>query len=263
MVGRARSERAHVVGGHVRIGMQHANVLGFEIEDLGDDLRHRGVGPLPHVDRAHAQARAAVGADSDQRHRCGRGDRRLEADGDTAAATQHAGAMVERRRPAHARGERVQHALDRRIPHRRAGRLRAAVPQDVAATELDRVDAELAGDQIGVALVGENELRDAEPAQRARRRPVGVELERIDADMLDVVRTGRREARFLRHPRADVGIGAAVPPDIAGARDDPAVIGHAAPDPERGRMLGDDVELLLHGEGDLDRPAGDQRQRRH
>ncbi len=131
------------------------------------------------------------------------------------------------------------------------------------AAELDRVDAERARDQVGVALVGPDQLRNAEAAQRAGRRPVGVELERIDADVLDVVGACRREAGFLRDARTDVGVGAAVPPDVAFARDDAAVLGHAAPDPERGRMLGDDVELLLHGERDLDRPAHDQRQRRH
>ena len=196
-------------------------------------------------------------------HRRGGRDRGLEADARPRGRGADAVAAIERRRPVHARGERVEHALDRRILHDRAGRLRAAFAQDVAAAEFDRVDAELARDQIGVALIGPDELRNAEAAQRARRRAVGVELERIDAHVLDVVRPRRGEARFLRDARADIGIGAAVPPDVAFARDDAAVLGHAALDAERRGMLGDDVELLLHGERDLHRPAHDQRQRRH
>ena len=144
-----------------------------------------------------------------------------------------------------------------------AGRLRAAFAQDVLAPELDRIDPESAGDHVGVALVGPHQLRNAEAAQRAGRRPVGVELERADAHVLDVVGSGRREAGLLGDARPDVRVGAAVPPDVAFARDDAAVLAHAALDAERGRVLGDDVELLLHGERDLDRPAHDERQRRH
>ena len=76
--------------------------------------------------------------------------------------------------------EPLEHLADRRILHDRAGRLRAAVAQDVLAAELERIDAELARDQVGVALVGPDELRNAEAAQRAGRRQVGVERVRID-----------------------------------------------------------------------------------
>ena len=77
-------------------------------------------------------------------------------------------------------GERIEHRGDRGVLHRRAGRLRAALAQDVLAAELDRVDAELARDQVGVALIGPHQLRNAEAAQRAGRRAVGVELVGID-----------------------------------------------------------------------------------
>ena len=74
---------------------------------------------------------------------------------------------------------------------------------------------ELAGDQVGVALVGPDELRDAEAAQRAGRRQIGVERVGVDRDILDVVGTGRGEAGFLRDARPDVGVGAAVPEHLA------------------------------------------------
>jgi hypothetical protein len=84
----------------------------------------------------------------------------------------------------------------------------------------------------------------------------------IDADIVDVIRSRRGEAGFLRHPRADVGVGAAVPEHLAGARHDAAVLSHAALDAERRGVLGDHIKLLFHGERDLDRPAHNERQRR-
>ena len=159
-------------------------------------------------------------------------------------------------------GDRFEHLRDGGVLHRGAARLRAAFAQDVLAAEFDRVDAELARDQVGVALIGPDELRNAEAAQRAGRRAVGVELVGIDLDILDVVGPRRGEAGFLRHARADIGIGAAVPEHLAGARDHLAILADAALDAERRRMLGDHVELLFHRQRDLDRPAHQHRQRR-
>src|SRR6202043_398380 len=121
------------------------------------------------------------------------------------------------------------------ILHRRAAGLRPALAQNVLAAEFDRIDAELARDQVGVALVGPDQLRNAKTAQRAGRRAVGVERIGIDADIVDVVGAGRGEAGFLRHPRADIRIGAAVPEHLAGARDHLAVLVDAALDAERRR----------------------------
>ena len=135
-----------------------------------------------------------------------------------------AGAALEGLVPVHQRCAALQHLLDRRVLHDGAGRLRAAFAQQVPAAELDRVDAQLARHQVGVALVGPDELRDAEAAQRAGRRQVGVERVGVDRDVLDVVGAGRGEARLLRHARADVGVRAAVPPHLALARDDAAVL---------------------------------------
>ena len=114
-----------------------------------------------------------------------------------------------------------------------------------------------------MALVGPDQLRDAEAAQRAGRRAVGVERVGIDADIVDVVGPRRGEAGFLGDARADIGVGAAIPEHLAGPRRDAAVVADAALDAERRRMLGDDVELFFHGQRDLDWPAHDQRQRRH
>src|SRR3981081_946509 len=48
--------------------------------------------------------------------------------------------------------------------------------QNIRAAERERIDAERARDQVGVALIGPDQLRNAEAAQCASRRPVGIEL---------------------------------------------------------------------------------------
>jgi hypothetical protein len=159
-------------------------------------------------------------------------------------------------------GQLVQHAVDVGIHERRADRLRPPVLQDVPAAVFQRVDAEFAGDQVGVALIGPDQLRNAEAPQRACRRPVGIEREGIDADVLDIVGARRRESGFLRHPGSDIRVGTAIPQHLAMPRHEPARIVDAALDAEGAGMLGDRVELLLHGLGVFDWAVRQQRQRR-
>src|SRR5262249_41463373 len=92
------------------------------------------------------------------------------------------------------------------------------------------------------------------PAERPRRRQVRVKRVRVDPDIIDVVGAGGGEARLLRHARADIGIGAAVPIHLAFTRGDASILVDAGFDAERAGMARDRVELLLHGERDLDRP---------
>jgi hypothetical protein len=66
-------------------------------------------------------------------------------------------------------------------------------------------------DDVGVTFIGPNELRDSEATQSAGRRPVGVQRIAINADVFDVVWASRSKARFLRDPRANIGISAAIP----------------------------------------------------
>ena len=71
--------------------------------------------------------------------------------------------------------ERVQH-LDRpRAVDALAGDARLAVAQRVAPPQLDRIDAQLLGDHVDVALAGEHRLRIARRAHRAARNAVGVD----------------------------------------------------------------------------------------
>ena len=112
---------------------------------------------------------------------------------------------------------------------------------------------ERARHHVHVAFVGPDELGHAKATQRAGRCDVRVDGVGADIDVFDVVRTGGRYTRLLRHARTDVGVGAAVPEHFAFSRDDPAVLVDAALDAERAGMFGDLVEHLLHGGGDLHR----------
>ena len=236
--------------------------LGRHVEHLADQLRHGGVGALAHVDGRDVKRGAAVGADIDDGDRRGRRHAGLEREGEAAATLDGAATAIEFVFPAQSVGDVIEDRLERRVLQDGAGRLRAAVAQHVSAAELDRIDVERARHHVGVALIGEGELRHTEAAQRAGRRHVGVHRVGVDPDIVDVVGACRGEARFVGDARTDIGIGAAVPEHLAFARGDAAVLVEPALDAHRARMLGDLIELLLHGERDLDRAARDQRTRR-
>src|SRR5215468_9791497 len=97
-----------------------------------------------------------------------------------AAAPQRAAAAVERLPPGDPLDDAVEHRDGGGILEHGASRLRQPVLEKVLATELDRVEAQLAGDEIGVALIGPDELRHAKTPQRAGGRPVRVGLVGID-----------------------------------------------------------------------------------
>ncbi len=169
--------------------------------------------------------------------------------------------MIEGRVPIEPLGDGVEHLLDCHVLQDGAGGVRAAGAQQVLLAEVERIALKRTRDHIGVALIGPHQLRDAEAAQGAGRRQIGVERVGIDRNVIDVVGARRGETRFLRHPRADVGKGAAVPPHVAFARHDLAVLVDAGLDAERARMLGDGVEHLVHGERDFHRSPRQHRQR--
>ena len=258
VVGRARAQGPHVERRDVGVGLGHLDAVDGGAEDLGGDLRHRGVGPLPHVRRADLQVAASVGIDGQHRDGRGRRDGGLVADGDAAAALDRAPAPIERAGPVHPPGQFVQHIGDGVFLHDRAGRLRPALAQDILLPELQRVDAELAGDHVGVALVGPAQLWNAEAAARRGDRPIGIDLGRVDLDVVDLVGPRRREAGLLRHPRTDVGIGPAVPDDMALPRGDASVAVDDTFDLERAGVGNDRVELLFHRQQQADRPARQQ-----
>src|SRR5262249_42703701 len=150
-----------------------------------------------------------------------------------APAAQRAAAAVEGLAPVEPFRHAGERALVLGVLDDLAGGMWPALAHDVLPAELERVELERARDHVGVALVAPHQLRDSEAAQRTRRRKVGIERVGIDRDVLDVVGTRRGEARLLRYPRPDVGIGAAVPIDLAFARRDAAVLVDGGLDAER------------------------------
>ena len=257
---RTRAERPHVVWGCIGIGVYDLDRFSRNVERLTDHLRERGVGALAHVDGAAIERDRAVGRNVDDRNR--RRGRRygLDRNPEAASAPQRAATAVERTAPSDLVEDRAQHLIERRIDDRLPGRMHPAFAQEIFATELGRVELERPRHDVHLALVGPCDLRQPESAQRAGRGHVGIERVGIDPHIVDVVRTGGSQPGLLRHPRPDVGIGTAVPEHLAFARDDPAVLVDPALDAERARVLGDLIEHLFHGSGDLHRLARDHGQ---
>src|ERR1019366_7841230 len=108
-------------------------------------------------------------------YRRGRRNHRLERNREAAPAPHHALAAVEWRFPVEPLGDAVEHLLDGGVFQDGAGRLWAAVAQQVLLAELERIALERARDHVGMALVSPHSLRNAEAAQRASRRQICIE----------------------------------------------------------------------------------------
>src|SRR5262249_21335022 len=134
-------------------------------------------------------------------------------------------------------------------------RLRTAVSQQVLASERELVEAEPVRNYVGVTLVSPSRLRSTESTQGAGRRTIGVDGVRIDRDIFDVVRPGCGKASLWCDPRSDIGIGTAVPNNLALTCDDFSIPGHSALNLKGAGMARDHKELLFHGQRDLYRAA--------
>ena len=188
---RARAERRHVVGRHVGVGVHHGDRLRRHVEHLAGNLRHRGIGALPHV-RGAAVDDAARRRSRHHRERGGGRDARLEADRN-AAALLHFARAASKGLP-HSRSEAVRSSTFSMAASRitvpvacgRPSRSRFLRRNSIGSMPSSR-------HHVGVAFVRPHELRDAEAA-RSGRRQVGVQRVGIDRHVFDVVRPRRREA---------------------------------------------------------------------
>ena len=93
---RTRTERTHVVGRDIGIGMDDMYRRSIDVEHLGRNLRHHSVRALAHVDRADIKSAASVAVKIDDRNRGRRRSDTLETDRNAASAPNVAGAAVER-----------------------------------------------------------------------------------------------------------------------------------------------------------------------
>lgn len=242
--------------------MDHPDQFGVEVQNLGRDLGHHRIGALPHVDGADIETATAVSVKVYDRNRRRRRRNSLKSDRQTATAADLVVAPIKWPVPAEPFDHTVEYLVDRGVMDDRAAGLRPTFPQQVLSPKLEFVKIQRRRDHIHMGVIGPCRLRRAEAAQRAGRRTIGVDGKRFDRDVVDVVGPRRGEARLLRHPRPDVGIGTTVPDDLAAPRNHPAVVVDAALNDESARMFGHHEELLFHGERYLDRPAAQERQRR-
>ena len=148
------------------------------------------------------------------------------------------------------------------VVHHLARREAVAVAQHVLQTELERIPAELRGQQVDALLGGPGRLRGGIAAEGAVARPVGVHAVAFDLDVVEAIRPDRRPAALGGDVRAGVGIGAGVPLR-------PHAPGHEAPvarrpeaDARARRMPVEREEELIAREHELDRSPGLARQRR-
>ena len=155
----------------------------------------------------------------------------------------------------------VEELLEMDVVHGLARAEAVAVDEQVPAAQLDRVDAELGGHQVGDAFRCPHRLGGAVAAERAGRRKVGVDAEGVDGDVVEPVGADAGIAHLHRHPRAAVGIGAGVDPAPDALGHEPAVAGGAQPDPDGGGVAGEGDELLLTVEGQPHRSVEPPRDR--
>jgi hypothetical protein len=155
------------------------------------------------------------------------------------------------------------------VVHHLAGDVGVALAEHVAQAQLERVDAELGGEQVDGELARPRRLHLAVAAEGAVRRQVGVDAVGVDPRVLPAVRPRPGEAHLLRHARTAVGVRAGVGPAPHPARDERSVGARAEPHTHDGRMAVQRLELLgavehrLHGPARLARERGDDRLEPH
>ena len=235
LLGRARHRRAADGEGaraavaapgaeQVAVAPEHLDALGRHAELVAHDLRERRLVALAHRRRSREQRDGAVGIDSQlggvRVHRRIRPAGHLDRVGDAETAQLavlprlgapllEAGPIGETERHVHATPElaAVVGEDEARLERHRRGR------DQIAASQLDRIDLELARRDVDDALDRVGRLRPAGAAVRPRRRRVREHTGRLHVDRrrrvdarhaTDVVRAGPGAAR--REIGADVQV---------------------------------------------------------
>ena len=163
--------------------------------------------------------------------------------------------------PADALGDALEALRDVEVVHRLAGREAVAVAQHVAQPQLERIGAELLGQQVDALLRGPHRLRRRIAAEGARGRRVRVHAARVDLDVVEAVGADRRPAALGGDVRAGVGVGAGVPVGPHAPRDERAVAARAEAHAEARGMAHERHEDLVAREHDAHREPGLARER--
>ncbi len=263
---RARRRRRAGERGDRRVAVVDHDVIHADAENLDGDLRQRR--GLAGADIGHARAHddGAVDLDADPRLR------RIMQEGQPAIALLVGGkpaAVADRP----VRALRLAQRLPRerraalrpdRARQRHAGRDRIARLEIVAPAQLQAVERERARDLVHLLLVGDAGLRRAEAAERARIHVVGRNRHRLDAQIVDPIRAGRRHRGIQQDIGTEIDIRARVGDHADIERGDrpvplqPGLVGHG-----EGMPLAVADKGVLAGKLQPHRPArllGEQRE---
>ena len=234
------------------------NSSGPHAEDLGGEDRQGHDGAGAALLGAGDDRAGAVGVDPHVRaRRAGEGRPPARRDADRLAVRQ-------RLAPAD-RGRGILQRLERADPlEDLAGRPLVALVDEVAAPELDGVEAEPLGDDVVVLLDGPAGRRPGRRANGARRLGVRVDDINGDVDVRDPVRPDSEHRGHLAEIGLVHAVGAVVDDQVPATGHDravPADAGLELDDHPLAAVVGQQ-ELLAPREDDLDRPAGGPRQGR-
>ena len=247
-VRRPRGGRPRVVGDEVGVRGREPDLLDADPEQLGGEQRDRVDGALAHLGRRAADHVGAVLLRLDRDRRAARRLHPLEDHAQPLAVPVLA--------PADRLGRGLQALGEMDVVHRLAGAVAVSVAEDVPQAQLERIEAELLGQEVHRPLGGPGRLHLAVAPEGAVRRQVGVDAVGVDADVRDAVGPGRGEAHLLRHAGPAVGVRAGV--GVAGD-----LLRQQRPVRPRAELHLDDrgvpvqgLPLLVPGKHELDRAAG-------
>ena len=206
-----------------RVGMDDTDVGVGDREHATDELRERGLVPLPERRGAHVGRRGAVGLDVDAREllRGEPGD--LDVGGEPDAHRGPVAARAPFRLLGTERGivGQLERAIEGHLvvprvvfgPRRRPEREGVGRDQ-VPPPELRRVHPELDGQQIDGALDRRRRLGPARPSVRAERGHVRHHRPAAERDRVDRVDAGDHLGGGLAHERPELRVGADVRQDL-------------------------------------------------
>ncbi len=238
----ARGVGPEIHGCQVRVSGHDADVDRVDAEDLADDRRQDRIGALPDLGRAaeHGHSPAAVELElhARLRHRVpvdrqpGAAEVRRAGEAEAPSERKLAPALLPAGRRDHLVDARAQ--ADRADPQEVGGqRVRRL---EVAAADLGRVEAEVAGDPVELNLHGEARLRRPVAALGAAGRLVREDARSVETVGRHLVGHRLQRARVVRRGHAVGAVAAAVEERLEMHRRDRPVPPHARADLHQRRM---------------------------
>ena len=268
-----RAKRAGVVADRIRVGLQDLDPVGCGVQGRGGQLRvHRG-GAVAELGRADPHGVGVARAERDRGLRVvpARWGGRDHSGGHSLAglpvlAGRHGGVVAAgqcRLRQIEALVEAVA-AEDEILALYMGDHERVVRANRVAPAQVERVDADSAGELVERGFDAEDHLAEAVTAEGARGEVVRIDAPGIHPLVGHPVEAHRFGAAVEHHPGAVVAVGAGVgehtelesgeAAGVVGAEGD--VDAHGVPARGEGELVGA-AELVLHGSPGLQHGEGD------